>query len=293
VTQLSTSHPTIDQIHVPDRPHRGTRIGTILATAILSAALASGSTWALVTRTAPAQAPAAASSASTSSVQPAIASGALTTDEALVAVINEARKSVVTITSQVQVVGRGPFSGGTATGIGSGVVVTANGYILTNAHVVEGASSLSVELPDGTSYAATVIETSTSADLALVKIDASGLAVATIGDSSSVDVGETAIAIGSPLGEYTDTVTRGIVSALGRDITVQDGLTGQPVELKNLIQTDAAINEGNSGGPLLDSSGAVIGINTAMATSAEGLGFATPISAAADLLAIASGASQA
>jgi serine protease Do len=100
-------------------------------------------------------------------------------------------------------------------------------------------------------------------------------------------VGQTAIAIGSPLGTFTETVTRGIVSGLNREITVQDEATRRPVTLRGLIQTDAAINPGNSGGPLLDASGAVIGIDTAVAASAEGLGFAIPISAAADLIQLA------
>ena len=126
-------------------------------------------------------------------------------------------------------------------------------------------------------------------DLALVKVDATGLTAARIGDSGSIQVGQTAIAIGSPLGTYTETVTKGIVSGLGRTVTVQDETTGQPTTLEGLIQTDAAINPGNSGGPLLDAGGAVIGINTAVASSAEGLGFAIPITEAADLVGRATG----
>ena len=110
-----------------------------------------------------------------------------------------------------------------------------------------------------------------------------------IGDASKLQVGETAIAIGSPLGTFTESVTRGIISATGRTITVQDEATGQPETLNGLLQTDAAINPGNSGGPLLDASGAVIGINTAVSTQAEGLGFAIPISDASSLIAQATG----
>ena len=105
----------------------------------------------------------------------------------------------------------------------------------------------------------------------------------------SIQVGQTAIAIGSPLGTYTETVTKGIVSGLGRTVTVRDEATGRPTTLDGLIQTDAAINPGNSGGPLLDAGGAVIGINTAVASSAEGLGFAIPIAEAADLVNRATG----
>ena len=126
-------------------------------------------------------------------------------------------------------------------------------------------------------------------DLALVRIQATGLTAARIGDSTGIQVGETALAIGSPLGTYTETVTRGIVSGLGREVTVNDEVTRQPTTLTGLIQTDAAINPGNSGGPLLDASGAVIGVNTAVATSAEGLGFAIPIADAAALIAQATG----
>jgi S1-C subfamily serine protease len=146
-----------------------------------------------------------------------------------------------------------------------------------------------VELADERTYDATVVKVSSDQDLALIKIDASGLTAATIGDSAKLQVGETAIAIGSPLGTFTESVTRGIISATGRTITVQDESTGQPETLKGLLQTDAAINPGNSGGPLLDSSGAVIGINTAVSTQAEGLGFAIPVSAASSLISQATG----
>ena len=193
------------------------------------------------------------------------------------------RNSVVTITSE-GFSSRGPAAI-PSTGVGSGVVLTANGYILTNKHVVAGSQSLSVELADGRQFPATIVKESPDQDLALIKIEATGLTPAVIGDDASLQVGETVIAIGSPLGTFTETVTKGILSATGRTITVQDDATGRPVTLSNLLQTDAAINPGNSGGPLLDASGKVIGINTAASTNAEGLGFATPISAAASLIA--------
>ena len=199
------------------------------------------------------------------------------------------RDSVVTITSE-GVSSRGLLTI-PSTGVGSGIVLTSNGYILTNRHVVQGSQSLTVELADGRQFTATVVKISSDQDLALIKIDASGLTAAVIGDASKLQVGETAVAIGSPLGTFTESVTRGIISATGRTITVQDEATGQPETLTGLLQTDAAINPGNSGGPLLDASGAVIGINTAVSTQAEGLGFAIPISAAAPLIAQATGAS--
>jgi S1-C subfamily serine protease len=207
----------------------------------------------------------------------------------LTQVIAQARSSVVTITADgLSTSGFSPFGQPTG-GIGSGVILSPDGYILTNRHVVEGSSSLSVELVTGEVLPATLVEMAKDRDLALVKVDATGLPAARIGDSGAIQVGQTAIAIGSPLGTYTETVTKGIISGLGRTVTVQDEATGQPTTLEHLIQTDAAINPGNSGGPLLDASGAVIGINTAVASSAEGLGFAIPISEAADLVSRATG----
>ena len=199
--------------------------------------------------------------------------------------VASAKESVVTITADGLTTDRFSPFGQPTRGIGSGIILSADGYILTNRHVTENSTSLSVELNDGTTYPATLVEQSTDNDLALIKIDASGLSAAHIADAGSVAVGETAIAIGSPLGTYTETVTKGIVSGLGREVTVADESSGRPVKLTGLIQTDAAINPGNSGGPLLDASGAVIGINTAVASTAQGLGFAIPINDAADLIA--------
>jgi serine protease Do len=208
----------------------------------------------------------------------------------LTGVVAAATPSVVTITSETQARnGFSPFSV-PATGVGSGVVLTADGYILTNAHVVADSSSLTVQLEDGTEYPATVVDANTAKDLALIKVKATGLTPARIGDSTRLEVGQTAIAIGSPLGTFTETVTKGIVSAVDRTITVNDEATGRPTTLTGLIQTDAAINPGNSGGPLLDASGAVIGINSAVSTNAQGLGFAIPIDAATSFIAQATGA---
>jgi serine protease Do len=195
--------------------------------------------------------------------------------------------AVVTITSE-GASRVGPFAPPSG-GVGSGLVLTEDGYILTNRHVVEGSRSLTVAFDDGRELPAEIVELSDETDLALIKVDASGLSPATIGDSSAIRVGETAIAIGSPLGEYTESVTRGIISALARSITVGNEQTGRPTRLEDLIQTDAAINPGNSGGPLLNASGQVVGINTAVANSAEGLGFAIPIDAAEDLIRTARG----
>jgi S1-C subfamily serine protease len=210
------------------------------------------------------------------------------TDADLTAVVATARESVVTITANgIRSNGLSPFAIPTR-GVGSGVILTADGYILTNRHVVADSQSLTVEFSDGTELPARIVRISGDQDLALIKVDATGLDAASIGSSTTLQVGQTAIAIGSPLGSYTETVTRGIISGLDRTITVEDDSTGRPTTMNGLIQTDAAINPGNSGGPLLDGAGNVIGINTAVATNAEGLGFAIPIAAASDLIGLAS-----
>jgi 2-alkenal reductase len=139
---------------------------------------------------------------------------------------------------------------------------------------VAGTTDLTVQLKDGTKYDATIYGIDTLTDLAIIKVEATGLAAATIGDSDGLKVGELVVAIGSPLGTFDNSVTSGIVSALGRDITTDGG------PLRNLIQTDAAINPGNSGGPLLDATGAVIGVNTAIARDSTGIGFSIPINIA-------------
>ena len=268
----------------PRSPRAGGRgLTGLLATSLLSAVLASAGTVALVegglgTAAAGAtQSPNAVTTGSSGSPAPA-------TVEDITTVVANAKASVVTITADgLSAGGFSPLQVPT-TGVGSGVILTSDGYILTNHHVVAGSTTLTVKLADGREFPATLIRTSTTTDLSLIKINATGLAAASIGDSATIQVGQVAIAIGSPLGTYTETVTKGIVSGLNRDITVSDQGTRTQVALHGLIQTDAAINPGNSGGPLLDSAGNVLGIDTAVASSAEGLGFAIPISAAADLI---------
>jgi serine protease Do len=287
--------PAMAPAAAPPRPPRPSRrpgrMTSVIAVSVLSAVLAAGGTAALVTGPLAGPRGATATSSPAGGVTTASGSGgssASASEPALTDVVSAVRDSVVTITSE-GVSSRGLMSI-PSTGVGSGIVLTSNGYILTNRHVVQGASqSLTVELADERTFDATVVKVSQDQDLALIKIDASGLTAARIGDSAKLQVGETAIAIGSPLGTFTESVTRGIISATGRTITVQDEATGQPETLKDLLQTDAAINPGNSGGPLLDASGAVIGINTAVSTQAEGLGFAIPVSAAASLISQATG----
>jgi S1-C subfamily serine protease len=163
-------------------------------------------------------------------------------------------------------------------GVGSGVIYSADGWIVTNRHVVEGATDITVHLKDGRDVNGTIYGIDTLTDLAIVKVESTDLSVATLGRSRDIQVGQTAIAMGSPLGVYTNSVTAGIISALGRQITTESG------RLDGLIQTDAAINPGNSGGALVDSSGAVIGINTAISNEGAGIGFAIPIDIARPIM---------
>ncbi len=161
-------------------------------------------------------------------------------------------------------------------GIGSGFIVSAKGHIVTNAHVVEGMDTFTVTLNDGKEHKAKLIAADKLKDIAILKIDASGLAVAPIGDSTKVRIGEPTIAIGSPFGLYA-TVTQGIISTTARDPKELRMPTDER-RVHKLLQTDAAINQGNSGGPLLNARGEVIGVNQAIIPYANGIGFAIPIS---------------
>jgi S1-C subfamily serine protease len=165
-----------------------------------------------------------------------------------------------------------PRQGQVQRGTGSGFITSADGQIVTNAHVVEGADSVTVVLTDGRRLRGEVVGTDRVTDLAVVKINATGLPTAKLGNSDTLLPGQAAIAIGNPLG-LDNTVTQGIISATGRS----SADVGVPTERINFIQTDAAINPGNSGGPLLNSAGEVIGVNTAIIQGAQGLGFAIPI----------------
>jgi S1-C subfamily serine protease len=163
-------------------------------------------------------------------------------------------------------------------GLGSGVIYDANGLLLTNAHVVQGARSITVGLADGRHFNGTVVGADTGFDVAVLKVEGSNLPAATLGESGSLQVGDPVAAIGNPFG-FDHTLTTGVVSALNRPVSEGQGSYNQP-----MIQTDAAINPGNSGGPLLDLSGRVMGITTLVAAPqgqpAEGLGFAVPIDTA-------------
>ncbi|HEX7431009.1 MAG TPA: trypsin-like peptidase domain-containing protein [Candidatus Limnocylindrales bacterium] len=253
--------------------------GLVLATAVLSAVISAAGTYMAVSLARPASMPAA-------SGRPADAQLiSLTQSDAIVRVAAAVKPSVVTVTA-AGVTSVTPFSVPPA-GAGSGFVVAAGGLILTNYHVVAGASSLTVTLDDTRQVAASVVSTDAPHDLALIRVNVAGLTPVTLGDSGTVRVGQLAIAIGSPLGTFTDSVTQGIVSGIDRTVTVGDGAAQTEKNLKGLIQTDAAINPGNSGGPLLDASGSVIGVITASVASAEGMGFAVPINQAKEMISAA------
>ena len=264
---------------------RGTRfiLAAALGASMLSASAASVATVALVK---PASAPAVSSTTATQT-STGSSSAETNSSDAIVNVAARVSPAVVTITSEsAGSSDLNPFSV-PSTGVGSGFIYDSSGLILTNYHVVEGAGQLTVALNDGRELPGKVVASDPDHDLAVVKVDATGLPTVTIGSSASLKVGQLVVAIGSPLGTFTDSVTSGILSATGRSITVRDASTRQRHTISNLLQTDAAINEGNSGGPLLDAAGQAIGINTAAAASAEGIGFAIPIDQAASIMASA------
>ncbi len=168
-------------------------------------------------------------------------------------------------------------------GLGSGVIVSSNGYILTNNHVVEGADTLQVLLPDGREFEAKAIGADPKTDVAVIKIEATGLPMATLADSDKLRVGDVVFAVGNPLG-VGQTVTMGIVSAKGRNNL---GLLEDGAGYEDFIQTDAAINMGNSGGALVDAKGRLVGINTAIMSTTRGnigIGFAIPVNLAASIM---------
>jgi 2-alkenal reductase len=199
----------------------------------------------------------------------------------ITAAVQNVGPTVVTVVGTIP--GQQTFFGysGDSSSSGSGVFISTDGYILTNNHVIDSARQLQVIFADGRQQVATLVGTDQYSDLAVLKISTSAPAIANLGDSDALNPGETVIAIGSPLGDFKNTVTVGVISATGRSID-----TGSGYSIDSLIQTDAAINQGNSGGPLVNLAGEVIAINTLIirssgsGTIAEGLGFAIPINTA-------------
>ncbi|WP_437045635.1 S1C family serine protease [Streptomyces sp. enrichment culture] len=255
-------------------------------------------------------------------IQELTGSGTVAADSAGTTAVPVAQKG--TVAGVAQAVGPSVVEVGATTSAGSstgsGVIITSDGEIVTNNHVVSGASSVTVTTSDGKEYAADVVGTDSTKDLALIKLrNASGLPTATLGDSDDLRVGDQVVAIGSPEG-LTGTVTSGIVSALDRDVTVPtdegqqrpdggwpfefggrqfNGDTGSSTTTYKAIQTDASLNPGNSGGALIDMNGRIVGINSAMYSAADssaeagsvGLGFAIPVNTVkADLAELRAGA---
>jgi S1-C subfamily serine protease len=192
------------------------------------------------------------------------------------ALVHRALPSVVTITTQSG--GFGRF--GPTTGVGSGIIVGGAGWILTNGHVVDGADTVTVQLSDGRQLPGTVYGMASATDLAIVKVDATALPALALDSSAGLALGDDVIAIGTPLGDYPGSVTTGVVSGLDRSISIRGIGT-----LDGLIQTDAAVNPGNSGGPLLDAAGRVVGVTTATTSDAQGISFAIPSDVAAPYIA--------
>ncbi|CAN5540257.1 trypsin-like peptidase domain-containing protein [soil metagenome] len=268
-------------------PRRGRQLASLFVVAALAAVMASGGTIFALDATGrldPAAAPPGPTPAAVSPASQPTSPAALHLDEqsAVIAAAEMVSPAIVTITAQADTP-TNPFSL-PETGVGSGIIYDSNGWILTNRHVVDGASQVTVELQDGRKLEGTVDGQDTLTDLAIVEVGEPDLPSAAIGDSAALKPGQLAIAIGSPLGTFTNSVTSGVISALGRQVPISDPAGGRPRVLRNLIQTDAAINPGNSGGALVDSAGTVIGINTAVAGDAQGIGFAIPINIAKPIM---------
>jgi len=226
----------------------------------------------------------------------------VTTEEsAIVAAVKQALPSVVTVAIIPEAQRQGvyfnpldPFNPftlpqaetePTEQSIGSGFIVREDGVIVTNKHVVSTEGEYTIITNDNKKYPAKNIYQDPLNDLAIIKIEASGLPALSLADSDSLNLGQIAIAIGTPLGEFQNTVTTGIVSGLGRGITAGSPYEGFVEKLDNVIQTDAAINPGNSGGPLLNSAGEVIGVNTAVSQEGQNIGFAIPVNVLREVMA--------
>jgi serine protease Do len=282
------SAPSVPARPAPARPRRGRMLAGLTAMLIIGlvfGAIGGGIAGSLVAQKAlqaqatpgPNKSSSLPVAAPAASVQQVITSSS----SAVVAAVKRVGPAVVTVINtmpQQQIFGFFGESVQQPKASGSGVVISPQGYIVTNNHVVDGYQTLDVVFADGTQVSAELIGADAFSDLAVIKVDGSVPAVAELGDSDQLQIGEPVIAIGNPLGDFNNTVTSGVISALGRTLDVGSGSA-----YEKMIQTDAAINHGNSGGPLVNMSGQVIGITTAIVRGsttssdvAEGLGFAIP-----------------
>ncbi len=263
--------PGQGQAPVPARSSGGRGLfGLLMATSLVSAILAAGGTYLAMDSTGMLDATATPANGTQVSIE--------SDTSTVIAAIAKVNRAVVQILAN---------DGAGNSEVGAGVIFDVRGWVLTNKHVVEGMKTLTVRLADDRRVAGSIYGLDTLSDLAIVKLKgATDIWSAELGNSSSLQVGQLAVAIGSPLGlGYPNSASTGIVSALGRDITVGGNSAGSGgTGLHGLIQTDAAINTGSSGGPLIDSSGRVIGITTAEAPSAQGIGFAIPIDIAKPIM---------
>jgi len=191
--------------------------------------------------------------------------------QAVTGVVSKVGPAVVNVHMRRKTHTQPGFAPHEAEGTASGVIIAPDGYIATNSHVVEGASEIGVGLPDGSEFTAELVGKDPATDLALLRVPGAGLPAARLGDSDRLKVGQLVIAIGNPLG-FQSTVTTGVISALGRSLRSRSGRL-----IENIIQTDAALNPGNSGGPLVDSRSSIVGINTAIIQTAQGICFAIPV----------------
>lgn len=202
-------------------------------------------------------------------------------------IVSKVTPAVVSIISETRSSGYSRlFGSGTSQSAGTGMIVSSDGYVLTNKHVVDGATKVTVVTDAGDTYDdVDIVGEDPLNDVTYLKINgAKDLPTITLGDSKTIAVGQPVLAIGNALGAYQNSVTQGIISGTGRSVTASDSNGSNSETLTDMLQTDAAINPGNSGGPLVNAAGEVIGINTAVATSANGLGFAIPISATKGML---------
>jgi S1-C subfamily serine protease len=269
----------------PNAMKKSSTVG--VATVAVTAVLLSACSFTLGRSSAPSTS--TASPAGVSVTSGSSGSGNAASADPVVRVVKVVEPAVVSITATSS--HSNPFFGGSSTqqATGSGFIVSSDGVIFTNDHVIEGASKIEVTLPDGRSFEATVTNTDARHDFAVLKVDAAGLPTVTLGNSSKLQLGQSVVAIGYALGlDGGPSVTSGIISSLERTVQAQDAnVAGGVRTYENVLQTSAAINPGNSGGPLVDLGGRVVGINTAGVGSADNIGFAISIDAAKSFIASA------